>query len=166
MTKKTSLTPFYYQARTEAIFSVALVIALAFLANQNVAPAFVQQLGKEIGSYFDSLQTTMANTGNEIEASSMSSAPSPILIFIAAILWTGMITSAYTIYAQSFGQRRINPVDSNLIYTTQPLFSSGFAYILLDEKLGISGWIGAALIGVALGLVVFGNQGEGRGEGA
>jgi drug/metabolite transporter (DMT)-like permease len=85
-------------------------------------------------------------------------ASSPLPIFIAAILWTGMITSAYTIWAQSYGQRRINPIDSNLIYTTQPLFSSLFAYGLLGEKLGVSGWVGAALIGVALGLVTFGNN--------
>lgn len=135
-------------------------MTLVLLANQNIAPDFVQQLGKEIGSYFDAIQTTMAKTENEFKASSLSTSPSSILIFVAAIIWTGMITSAYTIYAQSFGQRRINPVDSNLIYTTQPLFSSLFAYGLLGEKLGFSGWLGAALIGVALGLVVFGNQEE------
>ena len=47
----------------------------------------------------------------------------------------------------------MNPTDSNLIYTTQPLFSSLFAYVLLGELLGVYGYIGAALIGVALWLV-------------
>ena len=74
-------------------------------------------------------------------------------VSIGAILWTGWVTCAYTIYAQSFGQSRVNPTDSNLIYTTQPLFSSMFAYVLLGETLGFYGFVGAAFIGTALWLV-------------
>lgn len=146
--KTRPLTLAMSKARWEAIFSVILVVILANSANRSAMPYFIQQMGKEIIIYFETVQAFIANTGNSIESSALQ-------IFVAAILWTGMITSAYTIYAQSFGQRRINPVDSNLIYTTQPLFSSLFAYWVLDEQLGVSGWVGAALIGVALGLVVF-----------
>ena len=55
--------------------------------------------------------------------------------------------------AQSFGQSRVNPTDSNLIYTTQPLFSSFFAYFLLGETLGFYGYVGASMIGIALWIV-------------
>ena len=146
--KTRPLTLAMSKARWEATFSVVLVVILANSANRSTMPDFIEQMGKEIIIYFKTIQEFVANTGNSIESSSFQT-------FVAAILWTGMITSAYTIYAQSFGQRRINPVDSNLIYTTQPLFSSLFAYWVLDEQLGMSGWVGAALIGVALSLVVF-----------
>jgi drug/metabolite transporter (DMT)-like permease len=147
------------KARTEAFFSVVLVIVLVLVGSAgSTLPEFIQQMGKEVVNYFDTLQTTIANTGSSIQTSAQTE--SSILTFVAAILWTGLITSAYTIYAQSYGQRRINPVDSNLIYTTQPLFSSLFAYGMLGEKLGVSGWIGAGLIGVALGLVAFGSDDE------
>ena len=148
------------KARTEAMFSVILVMALVSVAeiNSSSVPLFFRQLGGEIVNYFETIQTMVYKTDGA--TSSQMIEPSSVLIFIAAILWTGMITSAYTIYAQSFGQQRINPVDSNLIYTTQPLFSSLFAYGLLGEKLGLSGWIGALLIGIALGLVAFGFEEE------
>lgn len=145
------------KARTEAILSLVLVMALALVAKSAV-PEFVQQLGKEILNYFETVQSMFLNNDNTMEAASHATDSSSVLIFVAAILWTGLITSAYTIYAQSFGQRRINPVDSNLIYTTQPLFSSLFAYGLLGERLGVSGWTGATLIGAALGLVAFGKD--------
>jgi drug/metabolite transporter (DMT)-like permease len=140
------------KARTEAIFSVVLVMVLTFVANFGTAPEFVQQLGKEIVTYFGTIHNMLLGNDSAIATSSS--------VLISAILWTGMITSAYTIYAQSFGQSRINPVDSNLIYTTQPLFSSLFAYGLLGEQLGVLGWLGAAFIGVALGLVAFGNEAD------
>jgi drug/metabolite transporter (DMT)-like permease len=146
------------KARTEAFFSVILLLTLVFVANHGTGASFVQQLGKEIVKYFDTIHTVIVNTDTSVEIQPEMNASSPLPIFIAAILWTGMITSAYTIWAQSYGQRRINPIDSNLIYTTQPLFSSLFAYGLLGEKLGVCGWVGAALIGVALGLITFGNN--------
>ena len=74
-------------------------------------------------------------------------------VSVGAILWTGWITCAYTIYAQSYGQRKVGPSDSNLIDTTQPLFSSLFAYLLLGETLGPYGYVGATLIGISLLLV-------------
>ena len=60
------------------------------------------------------------------------------------------MTCAYTIWAQSFGQRNVRPADANLIYTTQPIFSAIFAAILLDERLGLQGLVGGFIIGVAL----------------
>ncbi|KAL7477564.1 hypothetical protein ACHAW6_003370 [Cyclotella cf. meneghiniana] len=151
------------KARTEATFSVLVVMVLALIgkvagnrASLLSVPDFAQRLGEEVLNYFGTITTTDV----PIDVHSPITESSSVLIFVAAILWTGLITSAYTIYAQSYGQRRINPVDSNLIYTTQPLFSSLFAYALLGEKLGVCGWVGAGLIGVALGLVAFGFEGD------
>ncbi|KAL7524867.1 hypothetical protein ACHAXR_002364 [Thalassiosira sp. AJA248-18] len=137
------------KAKTEAILSVVLVIGLTFIGSTHFpSPEFVSQTGNSVSEYF---QTTIS----EFTEGGLASNQSSLGVSVGAILWTGWVTCAYTIYAQSFGQSRVNPTDSNLIYTTQPLFSSMFAYILLGETLGFYGFVGALLIGVALWLVPF-----------
>lgn len=132
------------KATTEAILSVLLVITLTFIGNNNDSlPEFVRQTADSVSQYFTTISTAIQQDGGFTSSK----------YIIGAILWTGWVTCAYTIYAQSFGQKRVNPTDSNLIYTTQPLFSSLFAYFLLGETLGTYGYIGASLIGVALWLV-------------
>ena len=85
----------------------------------------------------------------------LSSSLSSYAVVGATVLWTGWVTCAYTIYAQSFGQARVtSPTDANLIYSTQPIFSSLFAYFLLHEQLDRNGILGGALIGMALYLIV------------
>ena len=132
------------KATTEAILSVLLVITLTFIGNNNDSlPEFVSQTADSVSQYFTTISTAIQQDGGFTSSK----------YIIGAILWTGWVTCAYTIYAQSFGQKRVNPTDSNLIYTTQPLFSSLFAYFLLGETLGTYGYIGASLIGGALWLV-------------
>lgn len=139
------------KASTEAFLSVLLVIGLTFIGTTHFpSPEFVSQTGSDVSEYFRTIISVigeggLTSTGKE----------SSIGVSIGAILWTGWVTCAYTIFAQSFGQRRVNPTDSNLIYTTQPLFSSLFAFFLLGETLGFYGYVGAALIGTALYLVSF-----------
>lgn len=137
------------KATTEAFLSIALVAALFVIGSsaQSSLPEFVNKTGHEVVDYYNAISSAVMN------GSVLSSESSSLGVSAAAILWTGWITCAYTIFAQSFGQGRVNPTDSNLIYTTQPLFSSLFAYVLLGELLGVYGYIGAALIGVALWLV-------------
>jgi len=67
-----------------------------------------------------------------------------------ASLWCGAFTCAYTIWAQSFGQRAVRPTSANLIYTSQPIFSAGFAAVLLGEQLSPQGACGGAIIIAAL----------------
>ncbi|GMI14262.1 hypothetical protein TrVE_jg1149 [Triparma verrucosa] len=71
-----------------------------------------------------------------------------------AAVWTGAVTCGWTIWAQSFGQRSVKAENANLIYTSQPLASAAFAYILLGETLQGMAWVGASLIGAALAIVL------------
>jgi drug/metabolite transporter (DMT)-like permease len=72
-----------------------------------------------------------------------------------ATLWTGLVTVAYTIYAQSYGQSRIPATTANLIYTIQPFFTASIAWKVLNETtLGVYGYVGGSLIGAAVVLVV------------
>ena len=151
------------KATTEALLGIILCSCLAYVGSSSDLsqllglPTFVNQMGSSISEYFSFLTTELtANNGaglsNEISSS--------LVISIGAILWTGWVTCAYTIYAQSYGQRIVGPADSNLIYTTQPLFSSLFAYLLLGETLGSYGYVGATLIGISLWLVSSSKQKE------
>jgi drug/metabolite transporter (DMT)-like permease len=80
--------------------------------------------------------------------------PSIFIPAILATIWTGLVPVAYTILAQSYGQSRVRPVTANLIYTIQPICTAIFAYLLLQETLGLAGFFGGTLIGAAVLLVV------------
>lgn len=136
------------KATTEASLSIALVAVFFCVGSsaQSSLPEFVNKIGHEVFDYYNAISSAVMNGSVLHNEGSLG-------VSAAAILWTGWITCAYTIFAQSFGQQRVNPTDSNLIYTTQPLFSSLFAYFLLGEVLGVYGYIGAVLIGMALWLV-------------
>jgi hypothetical protein len=91
------------KATSEAIFGVILVGGLAGLASTGMAATggllgFAVETGKDILSFF-SLFTTGIATG-AVPKSALISA-------LGATLWTGWVTCAYTIYAQSFGQSRV-----------------------------------------------------------
>ena len=80
-------------------------------------------------------------------------------------LWCGTMTCAYTIWAQSFGQKVVRPAQANLVYTTQPIFSAIFAAALLSETLSGQGYLGGAIIGAALLISTGGEDGEATGGG-
>ena len=135
------------KATTEAILSILLVTFLVTVSGISTAPGFLhyaQEAGIEI--------VTFASTMSESIAS--GDVPSSVLLPAAgAILWTGWITCAYTISAQSFGQARVGPTEANLIYSMQPLFTAMFAWCLLGETLGPAGALGGGLIASAVYLV-------------
>ena len=84
-----------------------------------------------------------------LDAAPTLSAPDQTSLALAA-LWCGTLTCAYTIWAQSFGQRAIRPARANLVYTSQPIFSALFAALLLDERPTPAIFIGGACILTAI----------------
>mmetsp|Transcript_51369 Transcript_51369/g.154342 ORF Transcript_51369/g.154342 Transcript_51369/m.154342 type:complete len:508 (-) Transcript_51369:462-1985(-) len=134
------------KATTEAALSLALITFLVSVGDGSFThvPNFISDMGVEVSSYFSTF-------GNAISTGALT--PDSLLSAAGAILWTGLVTCAYTIYAQSYGQQRVSPTNANLIYTMQPVFSAFFAWTLLGETLGAAGYFGASLIGVSLALV-------------
>ncbi len=130
------------KAGVEAIFSIGLISLL--LGTDTSSMTFVNDISSEITAYFQTLNEQIALG---------QFPPNDSTKVIGAILWTGWVTCAYTIYAQSFGQRRVSPTDANLIYSMQPLFSAVFAFVLLGESLGPAGYLGGSFIACALWIV-------------
>eukprot|EP00979_Chaetoceros_neogracilis_P013838 scaffold4124_cov267-Chaetoceros_neogracile.AAC.22 len=131
------------KATVEAVLSIGLVVAL-LATGSSTSIDFINDTSSEIQTYFGQMQDALSAGDFPPNGSGKA---------LGACLWTGWITCAYTIYAQSFGQQRVNPTDANLIYTMQPVFSAIFAWVLLGESLGTFGYAGAALIGFALWVV-------------
>ncbi len=132
------------KATVEAFLSTGLVVLLMSSGASNSGIDFIRDMSSEIQTYFTQIQNAMGGGAFPPPGSGAA---------FGACLWTGWITCAYTIYAQSFGQRRVSPTDANLIYTMQPIFSSLFAFFLLGESLGTFGFGGASLILFALWVV-------------
>jgi drug/metabolite transporter (DMT)-like permease len=139
------------KASTETVLSamsVAVVLAFAAAsggASNDGATSFLTKSGQDCLD-FVSTATALFSTGSMSVAVWLPAA--------LAVVWTGLVPVAYTIAAQSYGQSRVRPVTANLIYTIQPICTALFAYILLHETLGPAGYIGGALIGSAVLLVV------------
>jgi drug/metabolite transporter (DMT)-like permease len=130
------------KATVEAGLSIGLVAVLLNAGTTKIE--FWNELSSDVQTYFSIIQSQIA---------SGSFPPTGSEKAIGAVFWTAWVTCAYTIYAQSYGQRRVSATDANLIYTVQPVFSSFFAWFLLGEQLNMFGYIGAFLIGCAVWIV-------------
>lgn len=96
------------KSTAESIFSLLLVAVLVGLsknlpsdgtsAESDTLLGFLVETGREIASFFDIFAASVSD--GSISSSALVSAG-------CAVLWTGWVTCAYTIWAQSFGQSRI-----------------------------------------------------------
>ncbi|CAL6400884.1 unnamed protein product [Bathycoccus prasinos] len=62
------------------------------------------------------------------------------------VVYTGVVTTAFALYAETVALKYIPSEKASVIYTTEPLWGAAFAYVLLGERMGINGYIGGALI--------------------
>lgn len=97
------------KASWEAILSLTLISGLVMvhggaLGDTSTIPEFLAKTSGEVATYLATFGDSLANADT-----------STLLPAFGACLWTGWVTCAYTIYAQSFGQRRVSPTDANLV---------------------------------------------------
>jgi drug/metabolite transporter (DMT)-like permease len=137
-----------YKATTELILGIVLMFFVvsifysgAVATGDSSLWSFFVESGREISDFFSAVQERLA--AGTLPAATVQKA-------VAATLWTGIVSTAYTTYAQIYGQRRVKPADANLIYSLQPIFTALFAYTLLGETMGQWGFAGGALIGGAV----------------
>lgn len=69
---------------------------------------------------------------------------------VLSILYLGVIATALVSVLQVRAQRAVSAHVTALVFVLEPVFAALFAYVLLGETLGMWGWVGAGLIGVAM----------------
>lgn len=62
------------------------------------------------------------------------------------LIWTGLITTAFTIWMETLALKTLSAAETTLIFSTEPLFSAAFAALVANEVLGYDAAIGAACI--------------------
>lgn len=72
---------------------------------------------------------------------------------IGFIVWMGVSTGAWAIFAQSYGQKTVEPITANLVYSLQPVCTAAVAYWWLHEPSQPNSLLGGALILAAVGLI-------------
>eukprot|EP00892_Ulva_mutabilis_P003883 jgi/Ulvmu1/1867/UM012_0023.1 len=65
------------------------------------------------------------------------------------ILFMGIGTTALTLWIEMDALKEVSAPLAALIYTAEPLWGAGFAWVLLNERWGAQGWVGAAIIVLA-----------------
>jgi drug/metabolite transporter (DMT)-like permease len=75
----------------------------------------------------------------------------------AVIVYLGLVATALVIWLQTLAQRWMRSEEAALLYTLEPIFSSIFSFLLLGEKFGINGIIGATLV---LSAIVFSQKSQ------
>jgi drug/metabolite transporter (DMT)-like permease len=68
----------------------------------------------------------------------------------SALLVTSLVASALGFFVQSFAQKHAPPARTALILASEPAFAGLFGWLLNDERLTASGWLGAGLIMAAI----------------
>ena len=63
-----------------------------------------------------------------------------------ALILTGGLASALAFLIQAWAQSILSPTRTAVTYTMEPLFAAMAGFALLDERLTLQGWAGAALI--------------------
>jgi drug/metabolite transporter (DMT)-like permease len=68
----------------------------------------------------------------------------------SALIVTSLVASALGFFVQSFAQQHAPPARTALILASEPAFAGLFGWALNDERLTVTGWLGAFLIMTAI----------------
>jgi drug/metabolite transporter (DMT)-like permease len=68
----------------------------------------------------------------------------------SALIVTSLIASALGFFVQTFAQQHAPPARTALILAAEPAFAGLFGWLLNDERLSATGWLGAAMIMAAI----------------
>jgi drug/metabolite transporter (DMT)-like permease len=68
----------------------------------------------------------------------------------SALIVTSLVASALGFFVQTFAQQHAPPERTALILASEPAFAGLFGYLLADDRLTATGWLGAGLILAAI----------------
>lgn len=64
-------------------------------------------------------------------------------------MYTSLIVTDAGLWAEIVALQHVTSTEAAIIYTLEPVFGAAFAYVLLGERWGGLGWIGASMIVVS-----------------
>lgn len=65
---------------------------------------------------------------------------------LAAIAWTGVVTTALTTFGENYAMKSLSSSETTVIFSTEPLWGTAFAAMTLGESVGQNTFMGAILI--------------------
>jgi drug/metabolite transporter (DMT)-like permease len=65
---------------------------------------------------------------------------------LIGLVWTGVITTALSIYMENLALETLSATETTLIFTTEPLWGTAFAVTVMGEEFGFNAAVGASLI--------------------
>jgi drug/metabolite transporter (DMT)-like permease len=68
---------------------------------------------------------------------------------MAAIAWTGIVTTVFAIYLEGVALQTATATDAALTFSSEPVWASLFGLWLLNERLGVNSYVGGAVILIA-----------------
>jgi drug/metabolite transporter (DMT)-like permease len=69
---------------------------------------------------------------------------------LSALLYLALFATALVLWLQALAQRVVPAYAAALIFALEPVFAAIFAYFMLGETLSLQGWLGGALVVVAM----------------
>ncbi|XP_047333548.1 uncharacterized protein LOC124937078 [Impatiens glandulifera] len=61
-------------------------------------------------------------------------------------LYTGVFSTVLCLWVEMSAMRDVSATETAIIYGLEPVWGAGFAWFLLGERWGVTGWIGAAFV--------------------
>ena len=65
---------------------------------------------------------------------------------VMALIWTGCITTALTVYMETIALKTLSAAETTLIFSTEPIWGAACASVVVGEQLGVGSFLGGALI--------------------
>lgn len=65
---------------------------------------------------------------------------------LQSIAWTGLITTALTVYMETIALKILSAAETTILFSTEPIFGSVCASVVLGETFGATGYVGGAMI--------------------
>jgi len=65
---------------------------------------------------------------------------------LAALAWTGVVTTAFTVWLETLALGRLSAAETTLLFSTEPVWGSAFAAVVMGEAFGPRGYLGGAMI--------------------
>ena len=65
---------------------------------------------------------------------------------VGAIVWTGLITTALTVYMETLALKTLSAAETTMVFSTEPIFGGACAAFVLGEKFGLGGVAGSVMV--------------------